>query len=227
MISQRFSPMSHIDSFKDDSHSGDEYQSSPIKHNERHIPSHSSHRSQSPFANQGQSFQTAQSAPSPVSNPISRLSVDSRSSSSQHHHHRRHHHRHGHNRNESPSNYPQRPRTPSPTPHVQRAPHEHTANSRPHSRPSDPALSNEPSVYGQQQPSALAHVSQSNRQSSYIVSICTDIDWSQSNNKCDLPFSNLISRSLSPLLHCIGFEFDHIYRSMFYLCLHYAYGVFV
>lgn len=203
MTFQRFSPMYQSDSNKDDFNSGDERQQSPSKYKVRHAPSQLSHRSQSPFTHQGQTFQTNQSTNhSPFSNPNSRVSVDSRSSSSQHHQHRRHHHRHGHSHRESP----QRPRTPSPTPHAQRAPHERKFNSRPQSQPNDSAGNTiDASVYGQQlSPAMMAQtVSQNHRQSSYIVSICADAYCSQYCPHIVVPHFTF---SLTPLLSTWWFE---------------------
>lgn len=156
LISQRFSPTYQSDSNKDGFLSGDDLAI------ERHTLSR---RSQSPFFYQGQNFQTA---PSPLANSISGVSINSHSNSSQH---RRHHHRHGHSRHESPSHYPQRPRTPSPTPHSQRVSHDHTFSSRPNSRPSDFVGNTDASVLEQQHPSDMAPVVSDEKRQSYIVSI--------------------------------------------------------
>lgn len=160
-LSHRFSPHYENSSSVD-------FQSADESHTQK-----PSLRSVSPFALQGQVFSASVS--SSLSRPRSQASMDSRSSSS--HNHRRHRHDKQNHTDTSP--FAHRPRTPSPTSSTHLAPYEQpsidqVSYERPYTPSSTITLSTDASLgQPQQQPPQL---SQNSRQSSYIVSICTNFE---------------------------------------------------
>lgn len=222
---QRFSPHYNSDSSVE-LLSGDEHSSSrkfaDVGHRHETPPPPSAPRSESPFPYQGQSFQTTPSVP-PSFSPLSRASVDSRSSGS--HHHQRSHHRHGgHSRANSPPlpSYSQRPRTPGPVlpPNLEHfAPRENLyAESKPLERPSAPqraAVLLDGGGVSTLHPTESQHAppaSQSSRQSSYIVSICTDIARS-----CTFPLSSHTVISLASIVFISLQRFSSCVRVLLYV----------